>query len=110
MHWKNTIVVRTGVEYDVCKKVTLRTGYAYGENPVPPTTLFPVFPAIVTDHFTAGFSVKLSKAFVVNGAYEYAFDKKERTAAKSLIASEYNNSTAGLENFIFHTSLSWLMK
>jgi long-subunit fatty acid transport protein len=109
MYWKNTMVLRTGVEYDVCKRVTLRTGYAYGSNPVPPTTIFPVFPAIVTDHFTAGFSVKLSKAFVVNGAYEYAFENKEKATSKSYIASEYNNSVSGLENKIFHLSISWLL-
>lgn len=110
MYWKNTIVLRTGVEYDVCKRVTLRTGYAYGSNPVPSTTIFPVFPAIVTDHFTAGISVKLSKTFALNGAYEYAFDKKEKAASGSYIASEYNNSTSGLENKIFHVSISWLLK
>lgn len=110
LNWKNTVVVRTGAEYDVCKSITVRTGYAYGSNPVPSTTIFPVFPAIVTDHFTAGFSVKLSKAIVVNGAYEYAFDNKEKAASKSLIANEYNNSTSGLENKIFHASISWLLK
>jgi long-chain fatty acid transport protein len=110
LHWGNTVVIRAGVEYDACKRITVRTGYAYGSNPVPSTTIFPVFPAIVTDHFTAGFSVKLSKAFVVNGAYEYAFDKKEKATSNSLIASEYNNSTSGLENKIFHASLSWLLQ
>jgi len=110
MYWQNTVVIRTGVEYDACKRVTLRAGYAYGGNPVPSTTIFPVFPAIVTDHFTAGFSVKLSKAFTVNGAYEYAFENKEKAASKSSVASEYNNSTSGLENKIFHVSISWLLK
>jgi long-chain fatty acid transport protein len=110
MYWKNTVVIRTGAEYDICKRITLRTGYAYGSNPVPSTTLFPVFPAVVTDHFTAGFSAKLSKAFVVNGAYEYAFENKQKAASNSLIANEYNNSTSGLENKIFHFSISWLLK
>jgi long-chain fatty acid transport protein len=110
MYWKNTLVLRTGAEFDACKRVTLRAGYAYGSNPVPPTTVFPVFPAIVTDHFTAGFTVKLSKAFAVNAAYEYAFDKKEKASSESYIANEYNNSTSGLENYIFHASLSWLLK
>jgi long-chain fatty acid transport protein len=110
MYWKNTVVIRTGAEYDICKRITLRTGYAYGSNPVPSTTLFPVFPAVVTDHFTAGFSAKLSKAFIVNGAYEYAFENKQKAASKSSIANEYNNSTSGLENKIFHVSISWFLK
>jgi long-chain fatty acid transport protein len=110
MNWKNTIIIRTGIEYDVCKMVTLRAGYAYGSNPVAPETLFPLFPAIVTDHFTAGLSLKLSKSFVVNGAYEYAFEKKEKASANSYIANEYDNSTSGLENQIFHLSVSWILK
>jgi long-subunit fatty acid transport protein len=110
LHWKNSVVIRTGIEYDASRKLTLRGGYAYGSNPVPSSTLFPVFPAIVKDHLTAGFSVKLSKALILNGAYEYAFRNNETAAANSLIADEYNNSTSGLENHIYHVSLSWLLK
>jgi len=109
MYWENTVVLRTGIEYDACKKITVRAGYAYGSNPVPTTTLFPLFPAIVENHLTAGLSVKVSKRFIVNGAYEYAFENREKAASKSYIANEYNNSTSGLENQIFHMSFSWLL-
>jgi long-chain fatty acid transport protein len=110
LYWKNTVVIRTGIEYDVCKKATVRGGYVYGSNPVPSTTVFPVFPAIVKDHFTAGLSVKISKAFVVNGAYEYSVENKQRASSDSYIGDEYNNSTSGLKNNIFHASISWLLK
>jgi long-chain fatty acid transport protein len=110
MYWRNTVVIKTGAEYDLCKRIILRTGYAYGSNPVPSTTLFPVFPAVVTDHFTAGISVKISKSLLVSGAYEYAFENKGKATSNSLIANEYNNSTSGLENKIFHVSVSWLLK
>jgi hypothetical protein len=46
----------------------------------------------------------------VNGAYEYAFEKKEKASANSYIANEYDNSTSGLENQIFHLSVSWILK
>jgi long-chain fatty acid transport protein len=110
MQWKNTVVIRTGIEYDVSNAITIRGGYAYGSNPVPPATLFPVFPAIVTDHVTAGVSVKLSDAFKVNAAYEYAFRNNKTASEKSLIAAEYNNSESSLENNIYHISFSWLIK
>jgi len=110
MQWKNTVVIRTGIEYDVSKAITIRGGYAYGSNPVPPATLFPVFPAIVTDHVTAGVSVKLSTAFKVNAAYEYAFRNNKTASEKSLIAAEYNNSESSLENNIYHISFSWFIK
>jgi len=110
MNWKNTIVVRTGAEFDASKNLTLRGGYVYGSNPVPQTTIFPLFPAIVKHHITAGTSVKLSRAILLNAAYEYAFINNEATAAKSYVANEYNNSISGLKNNIFHVSISWLLK
>jgi long-chain fatty acid transport protein len=109
MNWKNTVVVRTGIEYDAWKKVSLRAGYAYGSNPVPASTLFPVFPAIVTDHITAGISVKVTKAININAGYEGAVMKKQKATANSMVANEYNSSTSGLKNNIFHFSVSWRM-
>lgn len=110
MYWKNTIVIRTGAEFDAGKNISLRAGYVYGSNPVPPTTLFPVFPAIVKHHITAGASAKLSKTIVVNAAYEYAFRNNQKAAATSNVAKEYNNSISTLDNNIFHVSLSWSMR
>ncbi len=110
MYWENTVVIRTGVEFDAAKNWTLRGGYVYGSNPVPATTVFPVFPAVVKHHVTAGTSVKLSKAIVLNAAYEYAFRNDVTATANSYVADEYNNSTSGLKNSIFHASLSWLIK
>jgi long-chain fatty acid transport protein len=110
MYWKNTVVIRSGVEFDASKNWTLRGGYVYGSNPVPATTVFPVFPAVVKHHVTAGTSVKLSKAIVLNAAYEYAFRNDVTATANSYVADEYNNSTSGLKNSIFHASVSWLIK
>ncbi|HJW15592.1 MAG TPA: outer membrane protein transport protein, partial [Flavisolibacter sp.] len=107
MYWKNTIVIRTGIEYDASGAITLRGGYVYGSNPVPPATLFPVFPAIVKHHVTAGISVKLANALKVNGAYEYALRNNATASEKSLLAEEYDNSVSSLENHIFHISFSW---
>jgi long-subunit fatty acid transport protein len=110
MYWKNTVVIRTGAEYDLSKIFTLRGGYVYGSNPVPESTVFPVFPAVVVHHVTAGASVHLSKAFVLNAAYEHAFRNDVNASANSYVGNEYNNSISGLENSIFHASVSWLIK
>lgn len=110
MLWKNTVVIRTGLEYDIVKDLVLRGGYVYGSNPVPSSTVFPVFPAVVKHHVTMGASYKMSKSIVVNAAYEHAFRNDQVADAKSYVASEYNNSISSLENNIFHVSLSWIMK
>ncbi|MBI3719097.1 MAG: outer membrane protein transport protein [Sphingobacteriales bacterium] len=110
MYWKNTMVIRTGAEYDATKKLTLRAGYVYGDNPVPSNTIFPVFPAVVKHHITAGASVKVAKAWMINAAYEYAFRNNQKATTVSYIGKEYNSSTSGLANNIFHVSVSWLLK
>lgn len=110
MYWKNTVVVRTGIEGDVSKTWTLRAGYVYGSNPVPTSTVFPVFPAVVKHHATAGFSVKVSKAIVINAAYEHAFNSDLKADAQSYVGAQYNGSTSSLSNNIYHASVSWLLK
>ncbi len=110
MKWKNTIVIRTGAEFAASKKLLLRGGYVYGSNPVPASTLFPVFPAIVKHHLTAGCSLMLTNSFTLNAAYERAIKDSETAASNSLVAKEYNNSVSSLANNIFHVSVSWLFK
>ena len=110
MNWKNTLVIRSGIELNASKKLVLRGGYVYGSNPVPSSTVFPVFPAVVKHHITAGGSIKLTKTFIFNAAYEHAFRNDQTATAKCLVANEYNYSTSGLSNNIFHVSVSWLLK
>ena len=110
LQWKNTVVIRTGSEFDLSKKVTGRLGYAYGSNPVPSSTVFSIFPAIVEHHAMAGLSVKLSSPLTLNMAYEHAFKNEQKASSASLIAEEYNNSTSGLKTSVYHISVSWKLK
>lgn len=106
LNWKNTVIIRTGAEYTASKKIILRCGYAYGNNPVPETTVFPVFPAVVVHHVSLGGSFKLSKKFFLNAAYEHAFRNDVTASQNSLIGIQFNNSKSGLSNNIYHVSLS----
>jgi long-chain fatty acid transport protein len=110
LKWKNTIVIRSGGEFDITKKLTFRCGYVYGSNPVPGSTVFPVFPAVVKHHITLGSTVRLRRSLDINLAYEYAFRNDETCNETSLIANEYNNSTSSLKNNIFHASVSWYVR
>lgn len=107
LQWKDSWVVRVGVEYDPIDLLTLRAGYIYGNNPVAPNTLFPVFPAIVKHHLTLGTAVNVSESIAINLAYEHAFKNTEKADAISLVGSQYNNSVSSLQNHLFHASLSW---
>lgn len=110
LKWKNSIVIRTGGEFDFSKKVTGRIGYAYGSNPVPASTIFPVFPAIIEHHLTAGMSFKLSEPIALNLAYEHGFKNELKATNPSLIAEEFSGSISGLRTSIYHISVSWKLR
>lgn len=107
LSWKDTYIIHAGGEYDFSKLFTFRAGFVYGTNPVPESTVFPVFPAIVENHVTAGGTLNLSKKFSVNFAYEMALNKELTATNPSTVAAEYNNSTSSLQTMLFHLSLTW---
>jgi long-chain fatty acid transport protein len=107
LNWKNTVIVKVGAEYRACDRCTLRLGYAYGSNPVPATTLFPVFPAIVTSHVTIGGSYNVSKRVTLSVAIESALNSKETTSDPSAIQTEFSGSTSQLGTVLGHIALNW---
>jgi long-chain fatty acid transport protein len=110
MDWKDAMTFRLGGKYDLASFFTVSAGYAYGTNPVPESTIFPVFPAIVENHATIGATVYILPGIGISAAYEMAFNKSEKASTPSSIASEYNGSTSQLSENIFHVSLDWLLK
>jgi long-chain fatty acid transport protein len=52
--WADEWVTAVGAEYRATPALTLRGGWNHGESPVPDQTLNPLFPAITTQHVSAG--------------------------------------------------------
>jgi long-chain fatty acid transport protein len=107
MNWEDAVMVRYGLEFDVTDAVTLRGGAAFGTNPVPSATVFPVFPAIVEDHATLGATVRVIPSLAIHAAVEHAFNKKQAASSTSMLAREYDASLSQLRENIFHLSLTW---
>jgi long-subunit fatty acid transport protein len=107
LNWKDAVLVKVGGEYDISQPLTLRVGYAYGSNPVPESTIFPIFPAIVENHITFGGSYKFSNHISVNLAVETALNKKLTATDPSSVQSEFSGSTSQLSTVLGHLSLTW---
>jgi len=107
MDWKDVVLVKVGGEYKVNSALTLRAGFAYGNNPVPSSTIFPVFPAIVESHITLGAGYQVTNSVTINAAYELGLNFKETASNPSIIANEYTQSTSQLGTNLFHVSLAW---
>lgn len=71
-NWKDQTVVSLGGAYKMNDALVLRAGYSHSTNPVPDATVHPLFPAIVKDHYTAGFGYQIDKNMSVNAAVSHA--------------------------------------
>jgi long-chain fatty acid transport protein len=71
-NWKDQTVLSLGGAYKVDDLWTVRAGYSHSTNPIPDGFVHPLFPAIVTDHYTAGFGYKISKGVSLDAAVSYA--------------------------------------
>jgi len=74
-NWKDQWVYALGADYRLSDRLTLRAGYNHGTNPVPSSTLTPLFPATTERHLTAGFGW-LSGNKTYDFAVERAFNKR----------------------------------
>lgn len=61
-NWKDQTVLALGVQYKLSPNLALRAGYNHASNPVPDSTLNPLFPAIIETHYTLGFGYRLDAA------------------------------------------------
>ena len=71
-NWKDQTVVALGGSYQLDDVWTLRAGYNHASNPIPDNTVNPLFPAVVKNHYTAGFGYKISKAVSLDAAISHA--------------------------------------
>jgi len=71
-NWKNQTVFELGGAYNVTDNFTVRAGANLSNNPIPDSTVNPLFPAIIKDHYMLGFGYDFNKANVVNASITFA--------------------------------------
>ena len=70
--WKDQDVVMIGGSYRYSDALTLRAGVNLADNPIPNQYMNPLFPAIVKNHYTAGFGYAFDKISSVDFSFAYA--------------------------------------
>lgn len=107
LDWEDQITLSVGAQYEFLKGAFARLGYNYGKNPVPDTTVFPVFPAIVEHHVALGGGYNVKDFFEINAAYELALPNTQKAADDHDIASEYDGSESTLGEHTAHIMFSF---
>jgi len=69
-NWKDSLIFRGGLEYNLNESFALRAGFLYDQTPQPDETVDPILPDANRWAVTGGFGYK-SGNFVLNVAYQY---------------------------------------
>jgi long-chain fatty acid transport protein len=94
--WDDQIVVALGAAYKFTDAFTARVGYNYGKNPIPDEFVNYLWPAIIEDHYTAGFG--------------YAFANQSELNFAVVVAPEVSVTGTGPMNVglvIEHSQVNW---
>ncbi len=71
-NWKDQTVIMIGGQYMLRPGLALRFGYNHASNPVPDSTLNPLFPATIESHYTFGVGWNMGGGHTVAGSVAIA--------------------------------------
>jgi long-chain fatty acid transport protein len=76
--WDDQHVVKIGAEWEASDDLTLRAGYSHGNSPIDDDVVFAnaLFPAIVEDHLSVGFTYRIAERHDVHATYMHAFENR----------------------------------
>ena len=92
LNWKDQYSFHVGAERVLTERTSLRFGYAYGNNPVPNSTLTPMTAAILSNQISTGLVYNLCNSRL-EGAYVFDPTAREHVDQSGLLSGEYDNST-----------------
>ena len=71
--------------------LALRAGFSLTDNPIPDSTLNPLFPAITKNHMTLGLGYRFNKAHSLAAAVSYA-PRVQQTNSENGITSSHSQT------------------
>ena len=89
--WDDQVVYQFGAAWRWSPKLTLRAGANLADNPVPNTYLNALFPAIVEEHYTAGFGYAFNRTQSMDFSLQYA-PEVEETSGSGVISRHSQTS------------------
>jgi long-chain fatty acid transport protein len=98
--WDNQVVLSVGLAYRFSDAFTGRIGYNHGKNPIPDRFVSYLWPAIVEDHYTAGFGYAIDRQSEVNFALSVV---PEKSVTGSGAQPPFGNGGMTIE----HSQVNW---
>ncbi len=89
--WDDQVVLSLGAAYQMTPDLTLRFGANLSDNPVPDEFMNPLFPAIIKNHYTAGFSYSFSPASMFSASLVVA-PEVTQTNSNTLVKTSHSQT------------------
>ncbi|MGA9164501.1 MAG: outer membrane protein transport protein [Thiobacillus sp.] len=98
--WDDQIVLALGLSYQFSEAFTGRIGYNHGKNPIPDQFVNYLWPAIMENHYTAGFGYAFNKQSELNIALSYV---PEVSVTGTGLPPPYGNGGMTID----HSQVNW---
>lgn len=107
--WRNTTVYKLGLVFDAAPGVTLRAGYAWLKQPIPPDqTLLNVFaPAVSESHYTLGASWQATPALELTMSFMVSPESKVKGQGSVPVAVGGGEADLRMAQRSFGLALGW---
>lgn len=108
LNWKDQVSVHGGFERLLTESVSVRGGFAHGNNPVPSSTLSPLTAAIMSNQITTGLGYRLGR-YRFDLAYAYGLQGRASVQQSALLSGEYSNSLVkvGTQSLTLNTAIQF---
>jgi long-chain fatty acid transport protein len=97
-NWKDSYVIRGGLQYMVSENFALRAGFLYDKTPQPVETMDPLLPDANRWAVTGGFGYK-SGSFVIDVAYQYEPFAERESENRGLVLHPSTGENLGLGTY-----------
>ena len=91
LRWRDQVVYRAGLEYELTQAWFLRAGYTYGRSPVPSDTLTPLTAVLPEHTLTAGAGYRW-RWLQIDLAYQWDLPTTRFVGRSALLDGEYSDS------------------
>lgn len=109
--WRDQWISMIGLEYELTEKLKVRAGFNHGRSPIRKHVSYAnaLFPLIIENHATAGFSYRISEHFETSFCYEAGFRNRQTDPGTGDVHSRNGKDTRiSLETHAIYAQLSIL--
>lgn len=100
LRWRDQLIYRAGLEFQLLAALTLRAGYSYGRSAVPNETLTPLTGAIFEHTVSAGIGYQWSR-YHVDFGWQWQLPAVQRVGTSLLLDGEASHSSLTLSAHVF---------